>query len=76
MKAELPKKVGGLKEVANVITEMPHTHEAFAMLWSCADVCRVTYLLRTAPPRQIEDFTRAFDEILKKGSKDPRHQAF
>ena len=67
VKAELNKKLDDLKKIVNSITEMPHTHEAFSLLQNCANVCRVTHLLRTIPPRQSEDFVTAFDEVLRHG---------
>ena len=60
-------KLKELKDVVSVIVQMPHSHEACTLLRCCGAECRVTYLMRILPPRQIHDFMLKFNKILRKG---------
>ena len=51
----------------NVIVQMPYAHEACTLLRCCGAECRVTYLTRILPPRQVHDFMLKFDKILRTG---------
>ena len=46
---------------------MPFKHEAFTLLKSCAAECRVVYLMRVIPPRQLGRFMEDFDKALHRG---------
>ena len=60
----LAKKLIKLKKIVRSITQMPYKHEAYSLLRSCAAECRVTYLMRILPPRQISEFMKDFDKVL------------
>ena len=46
---------------------MPQAHEACTLLRCFGAECRVTYLMRILPPRQIDDFMIKFDGVLREG---------
>ena len=46
---------------------MPFKHEAYTLLRSCAAECRVVYLMRVLPPRQMRSFMEEFDKVLHIG---------
>ena len=66
----LTNKLIRLKNIIRSISQMPYKHEAYSLLRSCAAECRVTYLMRILPPRQIRDFMQSFDKVLREGFKD------
>ena len=45
---------------------MTHLHECFTLLRSYASACKVTHLMRTTPPEQLEGFIDNFDFLLRK----------
>ena len=57
-------KLVKLKELGTSIARVPYKHEAFTLLRSCAAECRVMYLMRVIPPRQLEGFMKDFDAML------------
>ena len=60
----LETKLSKLGDIVNAISLM---HEGFTLLKSCAAECRVMYLMRFIPPRQLVRFMEGFDKLLKKG---------
>ena len=66
----LTNKLIELKDIVQSIAQMPYKHEAYSLLRSCSAECRVTYLMRILPPRQLGDFMRSFDKVLRKGFED------
>ena len=46
---------------------MPFKHEGFTLLKTCAAECRVMYLMRVIPPRQLVRFMEYWDKVLHKG---------
>ena len=65
----LDGKVRKLEAIVTAIAKAPYKHEAFTLLRSCAAECRVTYLMRVIPTRQLEKFMKDFDNVLQKGSE-------
>ena len=63
----LKAKLSKLKNIIAEISLMPFKHEAFTLLGSCVAECRVMYLMRVLPPRQLESFMKSFDKELKSG---------
>ena len=63
----LETKLSKLEEIVNAISLMPFKHEGFTLLRSCAAECRVMYLMRVIPPRQLAKFLEGFDRVLQKG---------
>ena len=63
----LRDKLTNLEDIVTSITHLPYKHEAFTLLRSCAAECRVMYLMRVLPPRQLVNFMERFDKVLKKG---------
>ena len=66
----LERKINDLSQIIQSISRMPYRHEACTLLRSCAAECRVTYLTRILPPRQIASFMKKFDAVLRKGFED------
>ena len=62
----LDEKLTRLQEEINSLSEMTHLHECFTLLRSCASACKVTHLMRTIPPSQLEKFLNGFDSELRK----------
>ena len=50
------KKIKKLKKSMDLLSGMPHKHDATALLKSTAAVCRSVYLMRILPPRQNSAF--------------------
>ena len=63
-------KIEELSSIIRSISKMPYKHEACTLLRSCASECRVTYLMRILPPRQLTLFMEKFDALLRKGFED------
>ena len=63
----LKTKLAKLEVIIKAISLMPFKHEGFTILKSCAAECRVMYLMRVIPPRQMRSFMKDFDQLLKKG---------
>ena len=63
----LKTKLSELEIIVKAISRMPFKHEGFTLLKSCAAECRVVYLMRVLPPRQLVNFMKDFDQVLKKG---------
>ena len=59
----LDGKLKELEDVVRVIVQMPYAHEACTLLRCCGAECRITYLTRILPPRQIHDFMLKFDKF-------------
>ena len=59
-------KLAEVADIVRTITQLPYKHEAFTLLRSCAAECRVMYLMRVVPPRQLKKFMKKFDAMLKK----------
>ena len=51
----LEEKMIRLREEINLLSEMSHLHECFTLFRSCASACKVTHLIRTIPPLQLEN---------------------
>ena len=66
----LDEKLITLKQIVRSIAQMPFKHEAYSLLRSCAAECRVTYLMRILPPRQISCFMQSFDKVLREGFEE------
>ena len=64
---QLREKLRELETLVEKLSGMPYRHEAFTLMRSCADRCKVTHLMRTLPPRQSEPFIRQYDQILRSG---------
>ena len=47
-------KFAKLEDIISSITQIPYKHEGFTLLRHCAAECRVMYLMRVLPPRQLE----------------------
>ena len=67
VEAWLRTKLDKLRNIVMSIAQIPWKHEAFTLLRSCASECRVMYLMRVIPPRQLQKFMQEFDAMLKKG---------
>ena len=63
-------KIDELSKIVRSIAQMPFRHEAFTLLRSCAAECRVNYLMRIVPPRQLASFMGKFDAVLRKGFEE------
>ena len=63
----LSVKLTKLENIITSITRLPYKHEAFTLLKNCAAECRVMYLMRVIPPRQLGKFMENFDELLQRG---------
>ena len=61
------RKIDELSRIIRLISQMLYKHEAFTLLRSCDAECRVTYLMRILPPRQLASFMGEFDAVLRKG---------
>ena len=61
----LQDKLLDLHKATQLVCAMECKHEAGTLLRSCAAVCRVVYLMRTVPPKQIAAFISEFDSILQ-----------
>ena len=59
-------KLSKLKNIIAAISLVPYKHEAFTLLKSCARECRVMYLIRVLPPRQLGNFMKGFDGALNR----------
>ena len=66
----LKSKLSKLENIIKVISQMPFKHEGFTLLRSCAAECRVMYLMRVLPPRQMERFMLDFDKALQRGFEE------
>ena len=62
----LEEKMIRLRKEINLLSEMSHLHECFTLLRSCASACKVTHLMRTIPPLQLQKFLNDFDSELEK----------
>ena len=70
----LEKKLTRLRKEIQMLTEMNHLHECFTLLRSCSSACKVTHLMRTVPPKQLQKFLSGFDlELTKAMEKILRH---
>ena len=67
VKSWLENTLENLGKVIHSVARMPYAHEACTLLRSCAAECRVVYLMRILPPRQMTCFLQEFDKLLKKG---------
>ena len=63
----LEKKTKKLKKIVDILSLMPHKHEAATLLKSTAAVCRVVYLMRILPPTQTSAYIEKFDTIVRSG---------
>ena len=63
----LEKKLQRLKKIVNILSKMPHKHEAATLMRYTALVCRVVYLTRILPPNQISNFIKQFDATIRSG---------
>ena len=63
----LTNKLQRLRKIVNILSAMPHKHEAATLMRSTAAVCRVVYLTRVLPPKQVSNFIRQFDATLRSG---------
>ena len=66
----LKSKLSELEIIIAAISRMPFKHEGFTLLKNCAAECRVMYLMRVIPPRQLDSFMKDFDQLLKKGFEE------
>ena len=62
----LDQKLARLQKEVQALSEMTHLHECFTLLRSCASACKVTHFMRTIPPRQLQNFLKGFDSVLRK----------
>ena len=67
VKTWLENKLKDLGKVIQSVARMPYAHEACTLLRSCTAECRVVYLMRILPPRQMTSFLMEFDRLLKEG---------
>ena len=64
---QLDLKLIAIKTTIRKISSMPFKMEAFTLVRNCLTLCKVTHLMRTIPPRQIEKFPRDYDSALREG---------
>ena len=49
-------KLAKLEDIITSITQLPYKHEGYTLLRCCGAECRIMYLMRVLPPRQMERF--------------------
>ena len=67
VKEQLEVKLGHLKSTIRKISKLPFTMEGFTLLRNCLTQCKVTHLMRTIPPKQIEKFLMEYDAAVREG---------
>ena len=66
----LERKMQKLQRLISMLSSMPFKHEAATLLTQSASICRVVYLMRILPPRQISGFINEYDSRLRHGYEE------
>ena len=66
VKEHLDGKLAELKQITTILSEMPYLHEAWTLLKYCGSSARINHLQRVIPPKQIQNFNKEYDLIIRK----------
>ena len=66
VQSHIDKKMKKLEETLDALMVLPNPHVAYYLMRQAAGVCKVLFLMRTAPSDMLKDLFHRFDDKQKR----------